>query len=239
MNRNLLGAFALLGGLIAGHQANATLIYSSSIGGAPTGVTYENFDSIPLGAGGGTGASGIVVSFNPNAGAVVGASSGLYAAPFLSGGNGAGFGNPSGNQPNGTDNTTYLASGSTGEFAGASITLTMPAPQQYFGLLWGSVDLFNTLQFFKGAMLVGTLTGADVLASPTGNQGVNGTVYVNINSDVAFTRVVATSSSYAFEFDNVAFNDKPIGVPEPLTLSVLGMGLLGLSLIRRQRSRSA
>ncbi len=82
------------------------------------------------------------------------------------------------------------------------------------------------------------MTGLQVNAAANGNQGPDNTFYVNINSTVSFTRVVATSAGYAFEFDNVAYGVNPVTVPEPLTLSVLGMGLLGLGLIRRQRGRS-
>lgn len=235
MNRNLLGAFAVLGGLMAGHQANATLLVTASIGGAATGVTYENFDSLLPGTGGGLTGSLIAVSFVPDAAAVSGAASGLYAEPYLSGGNGQGFGS----QPNGIDTTVYLTSGATNSFSAAAVTLALPFATQYFGLLWGSVDAVNTLSFFNGATLVGTVTGAQANASPNGDQGLNGTVYVNINSDLAFDRVVATSAEHAFEFDNVAFNATPVGVPEPMTLSVLGADLLGLGMVRRLRGRKA
>jgi hypothetical protein len=66
---------------------------------------------------------------------------------------------------------------------------------------------------------------------------VNGTLYVNISftgSD-SFDKVVATSSQYAFEFDNVAFNV----VPEPSTY-VAGL-LLALPVVaqgvRRLKNR--
>ena len=42
-------------------------------------------------------------------------------------------------------------------------------------------------------------------------SGIHGqTFYVNINSDKRFTKVVATDSCYAFEFDNVAYSQSPI-----------------------------
>jgi hypothetical protein len=104
----------------------------------------------------------------------------------------------------------------------------------YFGLLWGSVDGYNTLAFYDGMTLVGSVTGSNVTASPNGNQGVNGTLYVNINSTLPFNRVVATATQYAFEFDNIAFNRAE--VPEPGTLALLGLGLLGVSAARRRKS---
>ena len=224
--------------VIGAGPASAALVVSGSVGGAPTGALLENFDRLELGsAGTGVGAlpSGIKVSFTPNAQAVQGSVSGQYAAPFLSGGNGTGFGSP--NQPDGVNTTTYLTSGSTGIEGGAAVTLELPFLAKYFGLLWGSVDDYNTLSFYNGADLVGSITGLDVTASPNGDQGVNGTLYVNITSDVAFDRVVATSSQFAFEFDNVALSRTPI--PEPASLALLGLGLLGLGAAARARRRTA
>lgn len=224
--------------------AHAALSVSGSVGGAPTGVILDNLDWLALGAGGGLSPqSGITINITPNAQAVTGSVAGQYAAPFLSGGNGAGFGAengvnvaPSGNQANGADATVYLTSGSTGATAGAAITILLPIDALYFGLLWGSVDDYNTLSFFDGDTLVGQITGSDVTASPNGDQGVNGTLYVNITSTLAFNKIVATSSQFAFEFDNLAFSERnPDDVPEPGTLALLGLGLLGAGALRARR----
>src|SRR5579862_6949073 len=170
-------------------RASASLVINSAVGGAPTGVDYANFDNLALGSAGGT-SGGIGVSFASGNGAVVqGSASGLYAAPYLSGGNGLLFGNPG----NGPDATKYLSTGI------GTITLSLPGLSKYFGLLWGSVDTYNTLELFNGANLVGTVTGDDVTASANGNQGASGTYYVNINSDLAFNTIDLISSQYAFE----------------------------------------
>jgi len=217
------------GGAIS--SANAAFTIDATVGGAPTGVNYANFDNLPLGSLGGT-SGGITVSFNPDGQTVVGASDGLYAAPFLSNSNGVLFGDPT---VSGVDTTHYLSTGV------GSVTLAMPGSQVYLGLLWGSVDLYNTLEFFMGAVSVGSVTGVDIVAAANGDQGVNGTYYANIISTLAFDSVVASSTSYAFEFDNVAYNPTVPGqpVPEPLSLGLMGLGIAGIGLMRRRKAVKA
>ena len=222
-------AVTALTGIAVAPDAHAALIVSGSVGGAPVGATnYVNFDSLALGGSGGT-VGGITVSFSGDAKVVTGALSGQYAAPYLSNGNGALFGTA-----DGVDTTRYLSTGI------GTVTLDMVGPTQYLGLLWGSVDGYNALQFYAGATLLGTVTGSDVIASPNGNQGVNGTVYVNITSDIAFNRVVALSNGYAFEFDNVAYTSAGPGgagdpVSAPATLALFGAALAGLAFTRRRQ----
>ena len=95
--------------LSVSHAGAATLTVTSSVGGAPTGISYVNFDNLTLGSGGGT-SGGVTVSMSPDGQAVQGPASGLYAPPVLSNNNGVLFGD----NTNGPDATTYLTSGSTG-----------------------------------------------------------------------------------------------------------------------------
>lgn len=202
-------ALALLSG-----TADAAFTIDASVGGAPTGVNYVNFNNLSGSTPGSSG--GIGVTYSGGGQAVQFSSSGLYAAPYISNSNGSLFGDPT---VSGEDKTPYLTTGT------GSVTLELPGPQKYFGLLWGSVDTYNSLSFYGATgTLLKTYTGADVTAAANGNQGASGTFYVNINSTEAFTRVVASSSSNAFEFDNVAYNPTAV-VPEPSSVLMLGSGL--------------
>ena len=216
----LVAAGVLAAGLcLAGQAAANPINISASVGGVPAGADhYENFDSLPLGSAGGTTSSGLVVSFQPDGSAVTGAASGLYAAPYLSNNNGTLFGDTS----NGPDATTYLTSGL------GKVILDFSGSERYLGLLWGSVDPGNTLTFYFGGVEQGAITGFDVTALANGDQGASGTFYVNINTAFLFDKIVATSSAYSFEFDNVAYAANPVGVPEP---GEIGLFLLGLLLV--------
>jgi hypothetical protein len=230
--------------------AHAALAIVSFVGGQPaSGVNYVTFDDLPLGGTGGLAANtagsldpfgGVSVLLSDDGAVVEGALSGAYAAPVLSNSNGAEFDS----QPDGTDTTPYLTSGSTGAVAGAHVAISFSSDQLYFGLLWGSVDLYNTLEFYDDGMLVGTVTGSEIDPAATGDQGVDGTFYVNINSDLPFDMVVANSTQYAFELDNIAYGEQPISqIPEPSAVaiwSLLGfVGLGGAAVRRRLRKETA
>ncbi|RYD31840.1 MAG: VPDSG-CTERM sorting domain-containing protein [Verrucomicrobiaceae bacterium] len=225
------GSALLFAAFAISQQASAVTI-SGSVGGAPSGVSYLSFDDLTPGTNSATvtttGPDGPVdVTLVGSGQVATGSSGGVYAAPFLSGGNGTGFGNA-----DGPDETPYLSSGG----AGGSATLTFSSPQKYFGLLWGSVDDGNLLEFFNGNALVFSVDGATVGGSINGDQGVNGTLYVNINDLPSFTSVKATSPSFAFEFDNVAYNQN--AVPDGgSTVSLLGLSLLGVTAAARRLNK--
>jgi hypothetical protein len=224
MNHGIFRSFVTAGVLsfcLAGMSpaARAGLAIDAMVGGAPSGASYVNFDNLTLGATGGT-SNGVGVSFTGDAQAVQGSQSGVYAAPYLSNGNGTLFGDPN----NGPDATTYLSTGT------GSVTLSLPGQETYFGLLWGSVDSYNTLTLYNGSTVVGTVTGTDVTTSADGNQGASGTFYVNITSSESFDKVVATSTSNAFELDNVAY-----AVPEPSSFVLALVGVVGVVAYKRTR----
>jgi hypothetical protein len=225
-------ACAVVASLATCHMANATLTYIGSIGGATAGANLVNFDDLTPGSSStatATGPSGsVLVSFTPDGQVAEGSQSGVYAAPYLSGLNGLGFNNPG---VPGPDLTPFLTTGM------GTVTLSFSSPENYFGILWGSVDPYNTLSFYGANGLIQSLTGTQVLAGANGNQGVNGTIYENIWSSVPYTSVVATSSQYAFEFDNVAYS----AVPEPTTIIAGALLLLpfGASTIQVVKRRTA
>ncbi len=224
--KNLLRTSFLALCLTSGLFADSFSV-SSINGGAATRSPKLNFDTLVLGNSAQWADATLHVSFTGTGQVVQGAASGLYAAPFVSGGNGLGFGSP--DQPNGVDSTKYLSTGI------GSVVFDFSTHQTYFGLLWGSVDNYNTLSFYNGANLVGSFTGTNIWTSANGNQGQQGTFYVNFNDlNGSFNKVVASSTQYAFELDNVAYSGR--SVPDGgATLTLLGLVFAGLAVFRRKR----
>jgi hypothetical protein len=232
---------AILIGLVAltfSSAASAGITVTANVGGAPTGAILDNLDGLPLGGGGGTTTTGIAVSFTGDGQAVTG-QAGQYAPPYLSGQNGVGFGN---SPIPGQDQSTYLTSGI------GSAKLSFGADMHYVGLLWGSVDNYNTLSLYSLGSLVGTIVEGDFANNVNGDQGTNGTYYVNIGTTFAFDTIVASSTQYAFEIDNIAYSPDQYCptcgttgtlVPEPITASLFGVGLAGAVTMRRRKKKAA
>ena len=210
-----------------GVAAADPITMTATPGGIATGpdLNFLTFDSPGL-------PSAVTLGLN-NAQIVTGSLVNLYAMPYFSNGQGAFFGET---PANGQDTTPYIA-----VEGGGTATFTFDTPQTYFGLLWGSVDTYNSLALYSATGdLIATINGGDVEARASGDQGSNGTDYVNIFSDVAFTSVVLSSSQNAFEFDDVAYDPPPPGISEPATLTLFGAALVGLvGLIYRRRRAAA
>jgi len=224
MKKLLLTSLLSLG-LTSGLFAD-NIVLSSVNGGGAIGSTFVNFDSLALGNGA-QSTGGVNVWFTGSGQVVQGTVSNQYAAPFLSGNNGVGFGSP--DQPDGADTTKYLSAGT------GTVTLDFGSAQKYLGLLWGSVDNYNSLWFYNGASLVGTFTGVDVWAAANGNQGAAGTFYVNFNDlDGAFTKIVLGSTINSFEIDNVAFDSSNHVPDSSSSVLLVGLGLIGLAALRRK-----
>jgi hypothetical protein len=127
------------------------------------------------------------VTFTSTSGVYSGTTSGMAAAPFTA---------------SGPDPGNYLAAEPKG-----AVTVAFNSQQQYFGLLWGSVDADNTLDFYNNGTLTASVTGNQIEANANGNQTATGSFVVNVDfsGGASFNSVVATTSMPAFEFNSVAY----------------------------------
>ena len=95
-----------------------------------------------------------------------------------------------------------------------------------FNFFWGSVDSYNTIQFFDGAdALIASVTGTDVatLAGITGSGNYGFDAFVKFSGD--FTKATLSSTSAAFE---VAAVPEASGTLSLLALGAMSIGSLAL-----------
>jgi VCBS repeat-containing protein len=162
------------------------------------GLATETFDSQSVGATSDNGAGhgdffsaalDATFSGSGNAGVVNGSFEGSTGAPFV------------GPLPGSADATNYLSIG-----GGSTETITFAALENTFGLYWGSVDPYNTIDFYNGTTLVASFTGNDV--SPlfaNGNLGsFSSNGYVEFLGLASFDKVVLGTGANAFEIDNIS-----------------------------------
>ena len=240
--------------LVCAGSANADTVTAVIGGGAQSTVNTVTFDGLageqtsPIVSG------GLTITFNGNAATQSPTANNATSPPWLSGNNNVGFETPSTLPAAGeADTTTWISAGST-DGAG-SATFNFTSAENYFGLVWGSIDTGsgneNVLKFYSGpngtGSVVDTVTGTELVATnsaidinpyttsfDSGYQGESGTAYVNIYTSTPFESIVATSGHYTFEMDNIAYGDIN-GVPDGgMTVALLGGALVGLQALRRK-----
>ena len=156
---------------------------------------------------------------------VIGSIGGKYAAP-------AGVGGV-------PDTSYYLTVPDPGDSdaTGAYRATNLGGTYNYFGLWWGSIDAYNSFKFYLDDNVVASFTGTDVIAAggTFGDQlSLNSNRYVNFLDLPNFNSFELSSAQFAFEADNIAIGYNPTRVPEPTTMLLLGLGLIGLAGVRRR-----
>jgi hypothetical protein len=182
-----------------------TNVTSSALCLAPDGCKTSVADAVTIDFNSGAPSTGFA-QYNLSGGAQLftGSQSGLSATPSK-------------------DTTKYLTL-STGKQA----IVSFGGVADYFGLYWGSIDTYNTVEFKKGASSLATFGGqqiADLVKSKynlPNNQYASWTnqytnVYVDFFANTTaqqFDTVILHSSGIAFESDNHAYRGvKPVPVP--------------------------
>jgi hypothetical protein len=113
-----------------------------------------------------------------------------------------------------------------------SAMFTLGANYDYFGLFWGSLDTYNSIEFFDGSTSLATFSGGFFMPplQADGGQGDwDSNRYINFmfTDGMTYNGVELVSDGFAFESDNHAYgNVSP--VPAPAAVWLFGTGLIGL-----------
>jgi hypothetical protein len=152
---------------------------------------------------------------------------GIYQGPLVSG-----IAAPPQN-----DTTKYLS-----VYTGGLATLTAPGTIKSLSFYWGSMDEYNKITFKSAGGFSKSFDGDDLNSPANGNQqaaSTNRRYYFTFDPNDQINQVLFSSSGNSFEFDNIAVNDPPTDVPEPLTMSLFASGLAGAAFLRRRRQKTA
>lgn len=129
-------------------------------------------------------------------------------------------------------NNNFLTLGANEERG--PVTIDFAKDIDYFGLYWGSIDSYNSIQLLYQGAVIGSFSGTDVHAAANGDQSVNGARYVNFfaTGSERFDQVRLFSNGAALESDNHAYRD----VPTPAVLLPAIGGMFAGAVRRKQRS---
>jgi hypothetical protein len=110
---------------------------------------------------------------------------------------------------------------------GGSALYNFAGPRNWFSILWGSPDAYNSLSFYSGingtGSLLLSLTGTNLLIQTFGHD----LVQVDFGNQF-FQSLVLTTSSNAFEYTNLHSDITGAPLPAALPLFATGLGALGL-----------
>lgn len=156
---------------------------------------------------------------------MTGTTPGLYATPYH-------------------DTTQYL----TVKPNGPSETVTFGGPFQALGLYWGSMDTYNSIEFYSGGSLVDTVTGSQA-ATATANVAAVGNQTDDLNNRYiiisgilggTFDKIVLLSTQNSFELDNLSWGPTNAHIditPLPGALPMFAAGMAGFGFfLRRKRA---
>jgi hypothetical protein len=231
---------------VTGTNGSGSVSGNEEIGGQSlNGVNYLTFNSLTSGTNYSAGvsvATGVELYVSGNSAYVTDASNNPFdsSEPYLSGSDWVNFyGSMTEGQSGSSNWLATGAGGGTGE-----VLLSFSSPEDYFGLLWGSIDDGNSLEFYSGPVvsgaptgtLIATVTGSELLADDSNIVDhatvADGTAYVNLYTSLPFESVEETSSFTTYETTDYAYGDI---VPDGgSTVAFLGLALFGLGILNRK-----
>jgi hypothetical protein len=187
------------------YDISATNVYTTSVAGATT----VNFND---------GSCGSYVSCTGDYLITSGNLSGRYASPY------------------GISDRYMSVPRDLGGNVQDKVSLVLDGDYDYFGLYWGSMDTYNSILFYLDGGLVGSFSGGALapLLADGGQTSWASNRFVNFffTGGSLFDMVVLASSNYAFESDNHAY--ARVNIPEPATLALFALGLVGLWVSRHK-----